>query len=56
MIKQFTEHVPFGLSQQMTIEYNNRLSDINFLISGKYDYYAALKENTETIKLLLISI
>lgn len=53
MIKQFTENVPFGLSQQMTIEYNNRLSDINFFISGKYDYYASLKENIESIKLLL---
>ncbi|MFV1449870.1 hypothetical protein VBZ51_12015 [Maribacter sp. HS] len=53
MIKQFTENVPYGLSQQMTIEYNNRLSDVNFFISGKYDYYASLRENSETVKLLL---
>lgn len=37
----------------MTFEYNRRLSDINFLLSGQYDYYAHLKKDIETIKLLL---
>lgn len=53
MIKEFTKNLPFKVSEQMIIEYNRRLSDINFFISGKYDYYAPLKENIETIKLLL---
>lgn len=37
----------------MTFEYNRRLSDINYFISGRYDYYAHLKKDIETIQLLL---
>lgn len=37
----------------MTFEYNRRLSDINYFISGRYDYYAHLKNDIETIQLLL---
>lgn len=37
----------------MIIEYDRRLSDINHFVSGKYDYYAHLKKDIETIKMLL---
>lgn len=53
MIQLFTENLPYKLSEQMTFEYNRRLSDINYFISGKYDYYAHLKKDIETIQLLL---
>lgn len=53
MIQLFTENLPFKLSEQMTFEYNRRLSDINYFISGRYDYYAHLKKDIETIQLLL---
>lgn len=53
MIQLFTENLPYKLSEQMTFEYNRRLSDINYFISGRYDYYAHLKKDIETIQLLL---
>lgn len=53
MIQLFTENLPYKLSEQMTFEYNRRLSDINYFISGRYDYYAHLKNDIETIQLLL---
>lgn len=53
MIQLFTDNLPYKLSEQMTFEYNRRLSDINFFISGKYDYYSHLKKDIETIQLLL---
>jgi hypothetical protein len=37
----------------MIIEYNNRLSDIRYFVSGRYDYYSSLKENENTLQLLL---
>lgn len=37
----------------MIIEYDRRLSDINHFVSGKYDYYTSLKDNLDTIKILL---
>ncbi|MBF5027447.1 hypothetical protein IC612_06510 [Planobacterium sp. GCR5] len=49
----FTENLPYKLSEQMRFEYNRRLSDINYFISGRYDYYAHLKKDIETIQLLL---
>lgn len=53
MIQLFTENLPYKLSEQMTFEYNRRLSDINYFISGRYDYYAHLKKDIETIQMLL---
>ena len=53
MIQLFTENLPYKLSEQMTFEYNRRLSDINYFTSGRYDYYAHLKKDIETIQLLL---
>lgn len=53
MIQLFTENLPYKLSEQMTFEYNRRLSDINYFISGRYDYYAHLKKDIESIQLLL---
>ncbi|QLH47601.1 MAG: hypothetical protein HWD58_19500 [Bacteroidota bacterium] len=49
----FTENLPYKLGEQMTFEYNRRLSDINYFISGRYDYYAHLKKDIATIQLLL---
>lgn len=37
----------------MTFEYNLRMNDINHFISGKYDFYAGLKKDKQTIELLL---
>ena len=53
MIKLFTENLPYKLSEQLTIEYNRRLNDINYFVSGRYDYYSNLKKEIETIQLLL---
>lgn len=53
MIKIFTGNLPYKLSEQMTFEYNRRINDINFFLSGKYDYYAHLKKDIETIQLIL---
>jgi len=53
MIEKFTENTPFRLSQQLIYEYNNRINDVNHFISGQYDFYAPLKKDIETIKLLL---
>lgn len=53
MIQLFTENLPYKLIEQMTFEYNRRISDINFFLSGRYDYYAHLKKDLETIQLLL---
>lgn len=53
MINTFTENLPYRLSEQMLIEYNKRLSDVNYFVSGKYDYYAHLKRDIESIQLLL---
>jgi hypothetical protein len=53
MIKTFTENLPYRLSEQMIIEYNKRLSDVNYFVSGKYDFYAHLKGDLESIQMLL---
>jgi len=53
MIKLFTDNLPYKLSEQMTFEYNGRINDINYFLSGRYDYYAPLKKDIETIQLLL---
>lgn len=53
MINTFTENLPYRLSEQMIIEYNKRLSDINHFVSGKYDYYAHLKGDIESLQMLL---
>lgn len=37
----------------MIIEYNKRLSDVNYFVSGQYDYYAHLKGDIESIQMLL---
>jgi hypothetical protein len=53
MINNFTDNLPYRLSEQMIIEYNKRLSDVNYFVSGKYDYYANLKGDIESIQMLL---
>ncbi len=53
MIKLFTENLPYKLIEQMTFEYNGRINDINYFLSGRYDYYTPLKKDIETIQLLL---
>lgn len=53
MIKKFTDNLPYKLKEQMTFEYNVRINDINYFLSGRYDYYAPLKKDIETIELLL---
>ncbi len=53
MIKLFTDNLPYKLSEQMTFEYNGRINDINYFLSGRYDYYTPLKKDIETIQLLL---
>lgn len=53
MIQKFTENTPYKLSQQLIYEYNNRINDVNHFLSGKYDFYAPLKKDIETIELLL---
>jgi hypothetical protein len=53
MIKLFTDNLPYKLSEQMTFEYNGRINDINYFLSGRYDYYAPLKKDIETIQLFL---
>lgn len=53
MIKIFTENLPYKLNEQITIEYNSRINEVNYFLSGNYNYYADLKEDIETIKLLL---
>lgn len=53
MIEKFTKDTPYKLSQQLIYEYNNRINDVNHFVSGKYDFYAPLKKDIETIELLL---
>lgn len=53
MIQLFTDNLPYKLSEQMTFEYNGRINDINYILSGGYSFYAPLKNEIETIKLLL---
>ncbi|RZK39897.1 MAG: hypothetical protein EOO90_17125 [Pedobacter sp.] len=53
MIHLFIENLPYKLTEQMTYEYNSRINDVNFFVSGNYDYYAHLKKDIETIQLLL---
>lgn len=37
----------------MLFEYNRRISDVNYLVSGKFDFYTPLSQDIETIKVLL---
>jgi hypothetical protein len=53
MIRIFTQYLPYRLSDQMIIEYDRRLADIKHFISGKYDYYTPLRDDIETIQMLL---
>ena len=53
MIEKFTENTPYRLNQQLIYEYNIRINDVNHFVSGKYDFYAPLKKDIETIELLL---
>lgn len=53
MIETFTNYIPFKESQQMKYEFNLRMNDIKYLISGKFDFYAILKNDTEIIEMLL---
>lgn len=53
MIEKFTNDLPYKLSDQITIEYNKRLSDIKYLTSGKFDYYTPLRQHLEAVQLLL---
>ena len=53
MIQIFLKNLPYKLSQQLNIEYDRRLNDINYFVSGRYDYYSHLKKDIESIQLLL---
>lgn len=53
MIEKLTQDLPYKLSEQINIEFNKRFSDIKYLTSGKYDYYTPLRNNIETIRILL---
>lgn len=53
MIQLFTEALPYKISEQMLFEYNRRLADVNHFLNGDYSYYSSLKEDKDTIKLLL---
>lgn len=53
MIRVFTNNLPYKLADQLIIEYDKRLSEINYLVSGRFNYYSELKQDTESIKLLL---
>lgn len=53
MIEIFTRNTPPKLSQQLLYEYNNRLNDVNHFLSGPYDFYNPLRQDKETIKMLL---
>ena len=53
MIEKFTQNTPYQLSQQLVYEYNIRINEVNHFVSGKYDFYAPLKKDIETIELLL---
>ncbi len=53
MINIFIENLPYRLSEQIIIEYNKRISDVNYFVSGKYDYYSHLKKDIESIQMLL---
>lgn len=53
MIEKFTANIPYRLSQQLLYEYNNRINDVNHFLSGKYDFYSPLRQDKETIELLL---
>lgn len=52
MIEKFCSGLPIKISRPMYNEYENRLKDINFLISN-YEYYSILKEDSQAIKLIL---
>jgi hypothetical protein len=52
-IDRFIRNLPYDLGEQLTVEYQNRLSDIKYLTSGKFDYYTSLSKDIEVISLLL---
>lgn len=53
MIEEIISNLPYKIGEQLLYEYNRRLSDVNYLTSGKFDYYSSLKSEMETIKTLL---
>ncbi|MBL7869265.1 MAG: hypothetical protein JNM71_14710 [Flavobacterium lindanitolerans] len=53
MIGEIIKSVPYKVGEQILYEYNRRISDINYLVSGKFSYYTPLSKDIETIKVLL---
>jgi hypothetical protein len=52
-IDLFTQYLPYDLGEKLTVEYQNRFSDIKYLTSGKFDYYTPLAKDLEVVSLLL---
>ncbi|MDI9256873.1 hypothetical protein [Flavobacterium sedimenticola] len=53
MIEEIIKSVPYKVGEQILYEYNRRISDINYLVAGKFNYYTPLSKDIETIKVLL---
>lgn len=53
MIEIFIRHLPYKVSEQLSIEYNQKMQDIIKLTSGKYEAYTHLKNDINVISLLL---
>ena len=53
MIQQFTDSLPRELALQLRSEYDTRLKDVKYLVSGKFDYYAGMQQHINTLESLL---
>lgn len=53
MIEEIINSLPYKVTEQVTFEYNRRLSEVVYLTSEKFDYYSPLREDIEVVKTLL---
>lgn len=53
MINTFLEYLPYKVGDQLRIEFDKRLQEIRYLVSGRFHYYTSLSKNIETLEMLL---
>lgn len=53
MIEIFSNALPFRLAIKIINEYNSRVSEINYILEKRYKYYSPLREQEESVKMLL---
>lgn len=53
MIETFVSQLPYQLGQQLNVEFENRLSEIKYLTSGKFHFYTVLGEQIKVVETLL---